>query len=124
MTISRRKKKLMRIINKLNRLKEDELSKNKGKYIYDPSTRRLNKKEKRHSGRISPFIPSPTLKYDEIKQNALEPEIFYDDWEDWRDSSRDLKCQREIEKIKKKRKKTLLNIRNLKKKGIKRLKKD
>jgi len=54
-----------------------------------PSKHR-SKKDRRHSGRITPKILKPQMKYNEIKIEALEPQTFYDEWESWKDSMRDI----------------------------------
>lgn len=68
----------------------------------------MNKKDRRHSGRITPRLAGkPTMKYSEIKEEALEPQPFYDDWSNYRDGFRDwdLIKRKKRDKIKKKRKK-------------------
>ena len=47
-------------------------------------TKRIKK-----SGWVYPKILKPQMKYSEIIKEALEPTLFYDDWEDWRDGMRD-----------------------------------
>ena len=49
----------------------------------------VTKKDKRHSGWITPTIESPQMKYSDIIISALEPMTFYDEWESWKDSMRD-----------------------------------
>ena len=51
----------------------------------------ITKKDRRHSGRITPKIIKPQMKYSEIKEKALEPNEVYDDWENYRDGFRDKK---------------------------------
>lgn len=63
----------------------------------------MNKKDKKNSGRVIGKIIKPKMKYDEIKKEALEPEEFYDDWEDYRDGMRDISYKEWKEKDKKKR---------------------
>jgi len=46
-------------------------------------------KVRRHSGRVTPRIIKPKMKYDEIKEEALEPTEEYNDWENYRDGFRD-----------------------------------
>jgi len=48
-------------------------------------------KVRRHSGRVTPRIIKPKMKYDEIKEEALEPTEEYNDWENYRDGFRDKK---------------------------------
>jgi len=49
----------------------------------------MNKKVKRHSGRYTPRLIKPDMKYDQIKEDALEPLEDYDDWLEQRDGIRD-----------------------------------
>lgn len=49
----------------------------------------MNKKTRRHSGRYTPDIIKPKMKYNEIKEDALEPQENYDDWIEKRDGFRD-----------------------------------
>jgi len=53
------------------------------------ASRHKSKKDRRHSGWITPKILSPKMKFDYIKIEALEPIIFYDEWESWKDCMRD-----------------------------------
>jgi len=49
----------------------------------------MNKKDRRHSGRYTPrFAGKVYMKYSEIKKEALEPKVEYDDWTNYRDSWR------------------------------------
>ncbi|MBU2634228.1 MAG: hypothetical protein KJ674_03200 [Nanoarchaeota archaeon] len=48
----------------------------------------MRQKWKRKSGWITP-ISTLKIKKEEIFEKALEPKIFYDDWENFRDSFRD-----------------------------------
>jgi len=48
-------------------------------------------KVRRHSGRVTPDIVDKTMKYSEIKEEALEPTEEYNDWENYRDGFRDKK---------------------------------
>lgn len=58
----------------------------------------MNKKERRHSGRVT---PASTLKvpYAELAQEGLEPQVFYDDWEDYRDGMRCCKDKTKIKSV-------------------------
>ncbi len=47
----------------------------------------MNKKDRRHSGWVTPST-TLKLKRKEIIDNCLEPQIFYDDWNNYRDSFR------------------------------------
>ena len=86
MTKSKRKKKLQMVLDALR--ERAPLSLNKGKYDNTPK-RKPTKKQRRHSGWKTPPIIFPTMKFSEMIENALEPNIYYDDWENYRDSFRD-----------------------------------
>lgn len=62
------------------------------------------KKDRRHSGRVTPKIVKPKMKWDEIKEQALEPNENWDDWVDYRDGFRDIESKKRKEMEKKKRK--------------------
>lgn len=66
------------------------------------SSKHRSKKDRRHSGRITPKILKPKMKYDDIKIEALEPQSIYDEWESWKDGMRD-KVYLEWKKIDKKK---------------------
>ena len=55
-------------------------------HIYIPM---VSKKDKRHSGWITPKILDPKMKFTDIYIEALEPQTFFDEWEYWKDSMRD-----------------------------------
>lgn len=83
--VSRRVKIIKRILQALNGV--GPLSQNKGVAVHTP--RYMSPKDKRHSGWITPRWPKhPGMKYQEAVMEALEPQDFYDDWEDWRDGQR------------------------------------
>lgn len=82
--VSRREKLLRRILQALDG--PAQLSNKKGPVINTP--RYISKKDKRHSGRISPRISHPSMKYSEIFEEGLDEPDFYDDWQDWRDGQR------------------------------------
>lgn len=46
-----------------------------------------SKKQRRHSGRVTPDI-TLSMKYCKIHDSAFEPQIFWDDWTDYRDGMR------------------------------------
>lgn len=46
-----------------------------------------SKKERRHSGRTTPHT-TLTMKFKQIINSALEPQEFWDDWNDYRDGMR------------------------------------
>lgn len=48
----------------------------------------VTKKDKKHSGRYTPRLHSK-ISYNEMKEEALEPQIEYDDWMEHRDGMRD-----------------------------------
>jgi len=52
--------------------------------------RAKSKKDKKHSGRYTPKILKPQMKFDEIKESAFEPTTEYDDWIERRDGFRDI----------------------------------
>jgi len=69
-----------------------------------------SKKAKKHSGRITPRILKPKMKYDDIKIEALEPQCIYDEWLSRKDGMRD-KVYLEWKKIdKKKRNKKTIHL--------------
>ena len=47
----------------------------------------LDLKDRRHSGRVTPRSVGG-MKYFEIVEQGLEPQDFWDDWEDYRDGVR------------------------------------
>jgi len=80
MTKSRKKKKLKRILDSLEKA---ELSNNKGEFVRIPF--KLTKKQKRHSGRIYPKIFGPQRILDE---EGIPIEDYWDNWVDIRDGWR------------------------------------
>lgn len=64
----------------------------------------MNKKDRKHSGRYTPKILSPSMKFDKIKSEALEPNEEYDDWINYRDGFRDYEAYKRKIKEKKKQK--------------------
>ena len=82
--ISKKKKIRKRILDSLSG--KAELSIDKGKFV--PTKVPLSKKVRRHSGWVTPQIVNKTMKYSEIIQQCLEPQPYWDDWSDWRDSMR------------------------------------
>jgi len=59
-----------------------------------------SKKDRRHSGRVTPNIIKPNMKWDEIKINALKQ--HWNDWADYRDGFRDHeKLKRKIREMEK-----------------------
>jgi len=63
----------------------------------------MNKKTKRHSGRYTPKLHLK-IPFNQMKEEALEPQVEYDDWTERRDGMRDLKYLEWKERDKKKRK--------------------
>ena len=55
-------------------------------------------KERRHSGRVTPRFAIKG-KYSELIENCLEPQEFWDDWEDYRDGMRNPTDKKHIRKI-------------------------
>ena len=68
-------------------------------------TKHRSKKDKRHSGRITPKIIKPKMKYDDMKIEVCTPEEVYDDWIEKRDGMRDTIYLEWKKKDKKKRRK-------------------
>ena len=66
----------------------------------------VNKKVRRHSGRYTPRVVEPGMKYSEMVENAEEPKQEYNDWIERRDGMRDWigldRKKRELEKEKRK----------------------
>lgn len=83
MTRSKKEKIKRKVLKALNKLSEDELSKDKGKFI--PTKSPISRKVRRHSGRKYPkqFYPQKLL-----EENLIEPEPNWDDWKDYRDGLR------------------------------------
>lgn len=64
------------------------LSTNTGPLIRG-SSRYLSRKDKKHSGWVTPrFVKDPGMKYREAIQEALEPQVFWDEWKSWKDGFR------------------------------------
>lgn len=61
---------------------------NKGPLLPD-NYPRPNRKTRRHSGRRSPDILAPTIKWKDLGDLAVEPQEYWDDWVDYRDGFRD-----------------------------------
>ena len=55
------------------------------------TSKHKSNKAKKHSGRYTPKILNPTIKWDDIKIEALEPKNEYDEWLSWKDGFRDYK---------------------------------
>ena len=81
----RDKKFAMKIIEALR--EPAPLNDNKGRYISD-FPRAHSKKDRRHDGRVTPHIINPKMKWSEILESALLPEVFWDDWIEYRDGFR------------------------------------
>lgn len=88
----------------------------------------MNKKERRHSGRVTPRT-TLQMKYASLLEGALEPQEFWNDWRDYRDGLRGCKDRTKIrsnkawwleEEIKKynKKNKQLLRRRKIRKKSL------
>lgn len=54
----------------------------------------------RRSGWITPKIEEKSMKFDEMKKEAMEPQPYYDDWMNYRDGLRNYqgKLKKEIKK--------------------------
>lgn len=93
----------------------------------------FNKKKRRHSGRVTPYS-TIKAKRDYLIQNCLEPQEFWDDWQDHRDGMRawmmdrsklhsNISCETENCEVcgqqyrDRKKHKRLLKIRKAKKRG-------
>lgn len=74
----------------------------------------MNRKKRRHSGRYTPRIDSPTMKHSDKHEDAIEPQIEYDDWIERRDGFRDIlgkeRKERGKKKTKDKRRETFINL--------------
>ena len=79
--ISRRKKKLKRILESLDN--KADLSNNRGDFVSTPF--RLSKKQRRHSGRRYPKIFGPQRILD---KEGIFVDYYWDEWMDWRDGWR------------------------------------
>ena len=72
----------------------------------NPGPREFNKfkwssrKDRRNDGRVSPKIIKPGMKWDDIIKEALTPEVFWDDWLDYRDGQRNNKSWIPKEEVK------------------------
>jgi len=53
------------------------------------SSKHKSKKDRRHSGWVTPNILDPKMKYSDIIIEALEPKSEFDEWLSWKDSLRD-----------------------------------
>jgi len=95
----RDKKFAMKIIEALR--EPAPLNDNKGRYISD-FPRAHSKKDRRHDGRVTPHIINPKMKWSEILESALLPEVFWDDWMEYRDGFRSTTWMSEEDKKKKK----------------------
>jgi len=66
-----------------------KLSSNKGPIVRDTLSRKINsKKDKKRKGRVRGRIVHPKMKWSKIIEEGLEPEEYWDDWRDCRDSMR------------------------------------
>lgn len=64
------------------------LSTNKGPLIRE-NTGITSRKDKKRKGRVRGRIIHPSMKWSEIYEEGLDPEEYWDDWRDHRDSYRD-----------------------------------
>lgn len=46
------------------------------------------KKDRTNKGRYTPKIPKPSMKYSDIIEEAINPEIEWEEWNDYRDGMR------------------------------------
>lgn len=83
--ISRRVKLIKKLLDALK--EKAPLSTNKGKIIH--TTHYMSRKDKKHSGWVTPrFSKYPGMKYQDAIMDAMEPQDFWDDWKNYRDSHR------------------------------------
>jgi hypothetical protein len=96
MVRSRKLKKRIKIINHLNPLTPEELSKDKGMRLNE-TQRRPNKKKRRHDGRVFPYVfyPQKLLDEEEIPINN-----YYDPWTEYKDGFRETKDRTKLRKSK------------------------
>jgi len=59
---------------------------------------KITQKSRRHSGRVTPRF-SGKGKYSELIDEGLEPQEFWDDWQDYRDGMRNPTDKKHIRKI-------------------------
>lgn len=98
--VSRRVKILKRILQSLDG--PAPLNNNKGPLINDPRSRYISRKDRKHSGRVTPrWTKGGGMKYKEAIADGIEPQEFYDDWKNIRDGQRD--CYNDGSRFKKKR---------------------
>jgi len=82
---SKRKRHAQKIIDCLK--EPAPMSNNKGRLISE-FTISHSKKDKKRKGHVFPSIVFPQMKWDDIKQDALLPDSYWDDWVDHRDGWR------------------------------------
>lgn len=59
-------------------------------------------KDRRHSGRYTPDLHHKSMRFYDMKEEALEPSEEYDDWLNYRDGMRDtVGKERKLKEIKK-----------------------
>ena len=63
------------------------LNNNKGPLIRE-YTKSHSKKDKKRKGHAEARLMHPQMKWKEVKEEGIEPEKFWDDWSDQRDSAR------------------------------------
>lgn len=73
--------------------------------------RRNNRKKLKRKGRVFPRLDKVDMPYSDIKNDALEPQSFWDDWSDSRDGYRDIAYKAWKERDKKKRKRIKIKIK-------------
>lgn len=83
MTISRRKKQRLRLLNSLK--EKATLNFNRGKLLAD-NYPRWTRKDRRHNGRKYPHCPYPQKLLDQL---GIFIDYYWDDWLEYRDGFRD-----------------------------------
>jgi len=83
-----KQRKLKKQAEEILRSLEDKapLSQNKGRILRENQPK-MSTKNRRHSGWVTPKWGEPG-KYSEAIAEGNEPQIYWDDWLDWRDSFR------------------------------------
>lgn len=82
----KRKRLLKKILDALR--EPAPLNNNKGPIVHDACVYHISRKDKKHSGWVTPRLNKVNMKYSQIFEQGLEPQEFYDDWKDWRDGQR------------------------------------
>lgn len=81
---SRREKIVKRLLSSLNTKKPDGTP---GRLVRE-GTRLHSEKDKKRKGHVEARLIHPQMKWSEVKEEGIEPEKFFDDWQDIRDGFR------------------------------------